>query len=125
MQDKTTNNEMRRKNMLADFDKIKKLWIYLYADLNHKIEVENSIGAVLELSMDPNGYMRARIVKSVICAGNEQRRDFNYDEMLSIPVWLGIIEQLERAPAEGPGEFKSRWEEIMFQAAVVTTLNKT
>lgn len=116
-------NMPRTKDMLDGFHRIRKLWTWLYADKDHKITVENGIGAKLELSMDPEGDVYAKIVESQVYPKSHESEPYNYNEMLSIPVWLGILEQLEKQPAEGPGEFKSRWEEIAFGAGIVSALN--
>lgn len=116
---------MRTKDMLKDFDAIRKLWTYLYADENRTIQVDNAIGAGLELRMREDGSVMARLVRPVLDGTlGDGAPESCYDEMLSIPVWLGIIEQLkERECTEFPGKFKNRWDEISFQAAIVDTLN--
>ena len=118
-----SGNKPRNKDMLGGFDKIRKLWTWLYADKDHRITVLNGIGASVELSMDPDGDVYARIMKSQVDPSAEPGEPYNYNEMLSVPVWLGIIGQLEKQPAEGPGSFKSRWEEIAFGAGVARALN--
>ena len=114
---------VRDKSMLAGFRKIQRLWTYLYASPGNKIKAVNSIGAELELWMDDEAQMWAKITKSV--AGKTDGKPFAYDEMLSIPIWLGIIEQLEKARPEMPMKYdaKSRWDEIMIETGIINTLN--
>lgn len=108
---------MRNIDMLKDIKDAFRLQQWLYADENNRITVKNAVGAELTLSMDEEGEVMARF--------EDADQTVPYDGMLSVPIWLGIIEQLREQPPERKHtEFKSRWDEIKFDMAIVATLNK-
>lgn len=110
---------MRNKDMLKSIQDTAKLMQWLYADPNNSITVKNCIEAELKLSMDDEGCITCENLSS------PGSKPFGYDNMLSLPIWLGIIEQLEAQPPVNPRvQAKSRWEEIQMEAAVIRTMNK-
>lgn len=108
---------MRNTDMLRDMRNVHILQNWLYADETHSVTVENCIGAKITLTMNDEGEVMA-----VNQNANDQT-PFHYDSMLSIPIWLGIIEQLEEQKPEISDEFTSRWEEIKTQWAIIKTIN--
>lgn len=113
---------IRDKDTLKSFNDITRLWQFLYVDEKNRITVLNAIGAELELRMDEEGYVFARVTKAAIPALASEGDEFSYDDMLSVPIWLGIIEQLQNQPSSS-GKFKTRWDEIKFHTGIVRTLN--
>ncbi len=109
---------MRDREMLFAFDEIETLWQYLYLSEEHTVEVKNSIGVPLQFSMDEKG---------VIWKKNLNFPDIpETQDILVIPAWLSVIEQLKTQPAkEIPnGRFKNRWDEIRILTLTDVTLNR-
>lgn len=100
----------RDTEILFAMEDIVLLWQYLYMCGEHTVEVKNSIGVPLEISMDGNGCVH--------------QKNLNFPEVpeisveFSIPVWLGIIDQLKGQPLKDMagwnvgGRIKNRWDEV-------------
>ena len=107
---------MRDKSTLKQFKDVGKLTEWLYADKSHEITVKNAMGSDIVLSMTEDCELMARFP--------EVDRVWSYDAYVSMPVWFGIIEQLETQPPKAANaRFTSRWEEIKFEHAAMTAIN--
>ena len=112
---------MRNVDTMRAIRDVATLQAWLYADEGHRITVVNSAGAELELSMNEEAetLVRYRVA-------GRKTRPRPYDSMLSVPIWLGIIDQLrEQAPETTDAGFTSRWDEIKHQLAVIAALNES
>lgn len=110
---------MRTKDiLLKGFEDIKILQQYLYVDESHVIQVENTIGVLLEISMNDKCRYLSR---------NMNYPDFppmDFTSSMDIDTMLGIIEQLkEQESKEFPQTFKNRWEEIKTMTQGILALN--
>ena len=111
---------MRNTDILRGIHDVARLQAWLYADEEHEITVLNSAGAELRLSMNEDGETLCRF--NIAGTWTKPRP---YDENLSIPIWLGIIEQLERqTPEPNNPNTTSRWDKIKFEYGVIAVLNK-
>lgn len=108
---------MRDSEILDRIQDVAKLQEYLYLNPDSSIQVETGLGRTMTMWMDDKGNVMAKLdnVSEAI--------PFNYNNMLSLPVWLNIIDQLEEQPAQrSPESFKTRWEEVKFDVAVSRTI---
>lgn len=100
---------MRDSYTLHDIGDISILMQYLYMDEKHSIEVKNSIGVPLSITMTED---------CVTMLDNLNFPDIPaHPDEISINTWLAIIEQLKEAPRKDTAAynaaFKNRWEEIV------------
>lgn len=99
---------MRDSYTLDDLGEISTLLQYLYMDEGHAVEVENSIGVPLRITMTDNlGIMLDNLNFPDIPA---------HEDDISVNTWLAVIGQLKEAPVKDTAayktNFKNRWEEI-------------
>lgn len=103
--------------MLSGIRDVSRLQQWLYADPSHNIIVENAMQARLRLTMDETGQVLCETI-------DPPGKPTPYDDMLGLPVWLGILEQLEHQPPVSPRiDAASRWEEIKLETAFLTVMN--
>lgn len=98
---------MRVRNVLIDdFNKISTLMRYLYMSDEHSIEVENTLGVTLKITMgeDLNFYCTNMNFPDI--------PPTNWSSEMTINRMLDIIAQLEEKPAKMYSSFDSRWQEI-------------
>lgn len=117
---------MRDVSMLRELNDVHTLLTFLYFDEKNSVRVENAVGTKLELTMDDEGYIHARVLE--LAAGGPPSCDkpFLYDELLSVPILLGVIEQLqEQPPVMKNVKLKSRWDEIKVLTSTVRVLNSS
>lgn len=103
--DREVYRKFRSKDILAHgFDEITILLRYLYMSEEHFVVVDNGL-CKLEIRMTPSMQLTAKNLNFPDVPAST--RD------IVLPELLGIIEQLEEAPAvEFPQRFQNRWEEI-------------
>lgn len=113
---------MRDIKILFGMEELKTLFQYLYLDESHTVEVKNSIGVPLQISMDDEG--------------NLWLKNLNFPDVpkhleeMSISTLLAVISQLKDAPRKETagwqtGEhIKTRWDEIEALTSANVALNR-
>lgn len=103
--DREVYRNFRSKDILVHgFDEITILLRYLYMSEEHFVVVDNGL-CKLEIRMNPSMQLTAKNLNFPNVPAST--RDIVLSEL------LGIIEQLEEAPAtEFPKSFSNRWEEV-------------
>ena len=106
----------RSKAVLEEYDQIHLIKTYLYANPDNSITVRNAMAAEVELKINDDGRVVARIGEG---------SDFSdYEEMMDHDAWRGVIEQLrDQVPELETAEFKDRLEEILLQARLLLSIN--
>lgn len=110
---------MRSRDILVEgFKNIQILQQYLYISEENYIEVENAIGAKLQIRMGENLHYYCRNMNF------PDLPEMCWSENMTNETMLAIIDQLKEHPAvEYPGRFKSRWEEIRDITLIQLSLN--
>lgn len=94
-------------------EEIPTLMQYLYMSEHHRITIDNGV-TKLEIRMTDGCNFAVKNLRF------PTHPEMNYNDMMTIPNMLGIIEQLKTVPAvEYPTCFANRWEEIK----TITTTN--
>lgn len=102
---------MRFTDGLKAMDEVALLWKYLYMNEEHFIDVKNSVGIPVRITIDEKG-------NAWVCMMGLSTHP-KHQEDIAISTWFAVVKQLKEQPVNcdftgdtGEASFKNAWEEI-------------